>query len=39
MQNGKVFCPNAFAGVFGNLFLKVLINERLPREKQRFLFE
>lgn len=34
MKDGQICFPFAFAGMFGNMFLKILINERVPREEQ-----
>lgn len=31
--------PNIFIATFGNFFMKVVLNERLPREKQYILHE
>lgn len=31
--------PNIFIATFGNFFMKVVLNERLPREKQHILHE
>lgn len=39
LKDGQIFCPHIFAPVYGNIFLKVLINERYPREKQQFFYE
>lgn len=32
--DGMVLCPNVFYSMASNSFLKVLCNERVPREKQ-----
>lgn len=34
LHDGLVSCPKAFYSVAGNSFLKVLCNERVPRENQ-----
>lgn len=39
-HNGNsVIVPNIFIATFGNFFMKVVLNERLPREKQYILHE
>lgn len=35
----SVVVPNIFIATFGNFFMKVVLNERLPREKQHILHE
>lgn len=39
MQDGNVYCPNVFHTVMINGFMKIISNERIPREDQGLLFE
>lgn len=35
----SVLVPDIFMATFGNFFMKVILNERLPREKMHLLYE
>lgn len=39
INGDKIHCPGIFTPVYGNIFLKVLINERYTRDKQSFFYE
>lgn len=38
-NDGMVLCPNVFYSMASNSFLKVLCNERVPRENQHELLQ
>lgn len=39
MRDGYVYCPNIFHVVMFNGFMKIISNERVPREDQAIFFE
>lgn len=38
-DGNSVLIPDIFTTTFGNFFMKVILNERLPREKMHLIYE